>query len=74
MSAAFVDLSLGRGFSAFGAGGGRAAVCGEAASDDNELVEGTTTGGESGSCDKGTLVVELDGACEWDNAGIIAWR
>jgi hypothetical protein len=32
VSAAFVDLILGLGLSAFGAGGGRAATCGDAAS------------------------------------------
>lgn len=64
-SAAFVDFNLGRGFSAFGAGGGRAAVWGEAASFDSEVVEEMTIGGESGSCGEGACGVELDaGACE----------
>lgn len=55
VSAAFVALIFGRGRSTFGAGGGRAAVCGDAAS---ALSAGTTTGGESangGFCDCGVL-------------------
>lgn len=44
LRAALVALSLGRAFSAFGAGGGRAATCGDDASDDNEVAAGTTMG------------------------------
>jgi len=47
VTAAFVAFSVGRGFSSLGAGGGRAAICGEEASGDRSAVEGITTGGES---------------------------
>ena len=43
-SADFVDLIIGLGFSAFGAGGGRAAIWGEAESNDKDCADGTTTG------------------------------
>ena len=46
-STALVDLIVGLGFSAFGTGGGRAAVWGEAASGDKDRVDGTTRGGNS---------------------------
>jgi hypothetical protein len=52
VSAALVARSLGRGFSVFGTGGGRAAVCGEDAEGDRAglavVVGGMTTGGELG--------------------------
>jgi hypothetical protein len=67
VTAAFVAFNVGRGFSSFGAGGGRAAVCGEEASGDSSVVEGITTGGES----------ERGGACALpsrDKADIIAHR
>lgn len=47
LNTALVDRMVGRGRSAFGTGGGRAATCGEAASDDSDSAVGTTTGGES---------------------------
>jgi hypothetical protein len=47
--AAFVGFNFGLGFSILGAGGGRAAVCGAAASSESEVAEGTTTGGELAS-------------------------
>jgi hypothetical protein len=58
-----------------GAGGGRAAVCGEAASGLNGVLElGTTTGGESrrGGC--GLATVWGDGGPRDDQADIIARR
>jgi hypothetical protein len=67
VTAAFVAFKVGRGFSSFGAGGGRAAVCGEEASGDKSVFEGITTGGES----------ERGGACAFpsrDNADIMAHR
>jgi hypothetical protein len=47
LNSALVDRIVGRGRSTFGTGGGRAATCGEAASDDSDSAVGTTTGGES---------------------------
>lgn len=48
-SAALVDLSFGLGRSAFGAGGGGAAVWGEEAFGDSDVADGTTRGGEFAS-------------------------
>jgi len=54
VSAAFVDRSVGLGFSALGAGGGGAAVCGAAASGDIcTRSAGIDTGGEFGSTGAG---------------------
>jgi len=47
LNTALVDRIVGRGRSAFGTGGGRAATCGEDASDESDSAVGTTTGGES---------------------------
>jgi hypothetical protein len=44
-----VDRILGLGFSALGAGGGRAATCGDAASFESCVPSGNTTGVVSGS-------------------------
>lgn len=57
LNTAFVDRIVGRGRSAFGIGGGRAATCGEAGSDDNDFAVGTTTGGESF---RGCFALELE--------------
>jgi hypothetical protein len=56
--AALVERIFGRGLSTLGGGGGRAAVCGDAASLDND--SGMTVGGESarGGC-PGGIVREL---------------
>jgi len=72
VNAAFVDFILGLGLSVLGAGGGRATVCGDAASENigGVVAEGMTTGGGSeADC--------LDGparGCSDDNADIIARR
>lgn len=49
VNAALDDLILGLGFSILGAGGGRAAICGAAASGEREGEDGTTVGGEFAS-------------------------
>lgn len=49
LKAALVDRIFGLGFSILGAGGGRAATWGAAASGDSEVAEGTTVGGELAS-------------------------
>jgi hypothetical protein len=72
--AAFVGFNWGRGFSAFGIGGGRATIWGDAASDDI-VVAGTTTGGESGIADEMDGFLDCAVGCkswECDNADIIA--
>jgi hypothetical protein len=62
VNAALVDRIFGRGLSAFGTGGGRAAVCGAAASanieEDGICSEGMVSGGWSGSRGEGELVFE----------------
>lgn len=79
MIAALAALSLGFGRSALGRGGGRAAVCGDAASADKSFADGVfdgmTTGGVS---PRAGLLEELDaigtglGGCA--RADIIACR
>lgn len=76
LNTALVDRIVGRGLSAFGTGGGRAATCGEDASDDSDTAVGTTTGGESlRGCFALGLVCVADGGggCEL-KADIIARR
>lgn len=66
VKAAFVGLIFGRGFSALGVTGGRAAVWGAAASGESEGGLGTTAGGES-----------ANGGCsgpKWRTAGMITLR
>jgi len=61
-NAALVDRIFGRGLSAFGTGGGGAAVCGAAASanieEDGVCSEGMVNGGWSGSRGEGELGLE----------------
>lgn len=49
VNAALVARSTGRGFSALGSGGGRATVCGAAASGESAVADGITSGGVSGT-------------------------
>ena len=75
MSAAFCGRSVGFGRVALGAGGGRAAICGEAASGLKGVLEvGMTMGGEScrGGCVLGTDLAAVP--VRDDQADIIARR
>lgn len=76
MRAAFCGRSVGFGRVTLGAGGGRAAVCGDAASGLKGVLEevGMMTGGEScrGGCGLGTVLVAV--ALRDDQADIMARR